>query len=96
MSDLRLRGSFLGALDAAGQTYGERTLVIVDALNEGEAKRMWEEHLPEMLQTLTGFPHVSIVFSCRQTYERYLIPLWLVEEQRLYKLVHMGFRGQES
>ena len=36
---------FLGALQTAAQAKGTRALILIDALNEGEGKKLWKKHL---------------------------------------------------
>jgi hypothetical protein len=40
---------FLGALEAAAQATGTKALVLIDALNEGEGRKLWNKHLAGML-----------------------------------------------
>lgn len=85
---------FLGALEAAGRAYGCRIILLIDALNEGEGRRLWEKHLPGMLAALAGNPWIGIGVSVRSSYEQLVIPQSLTPT-RLTRVVHPGFEEHE-
>lgn len=85
----------LGALEAVGQCAGSRALILVDALNEGEGKRLWRKHLAGLLSTLASYPWVGIAVSVRSSYESVVIPPHLTSGNRLVRCVHEGFSGVE-
>ena len=88
------RNQFLGALQTAAQVSGRRAVIFIDALNEGEGRRMWAKWLPSMLECLERYPWIAIAVSVRSSYERLIIPDGLVPG-KLKKSVHRGFAGQE-
>lgn len=88
------REQFLGALQAAAEAYGCRAIVLVDALNEGNWRGTWREHLPAFLEELTNYDRVCLALSVRTTYERHIIPEGLVAD-RLVRIEHTGFSGNE-
>ncbi|MBE1554857.1 NACHT domain-containing protein [Sporosarcina limicola] len=83
----------LGALDAAGEAKGTRTLIIVDALNEGNYRLDWINHLTTFAMELKKYPHISLLLSCRETYEEAILPNSISEH--IIKIPHEGFRGYE-
>ncbi|WP_447601033.1 AVAST type 2 anti-phage system protein Avs2 [Nitrospira sp. Nam80] len=83
----------LGALDAAGQATGSRTLLFIDALNEGDGAWLWPQYLGGILTTLARFPHVGIAVSVRSSYEKLVIPHDL--NRRFIREVHTGFADRE-
>lgn len=85
---------FLGALEAAGQAYQCRILLLIDALNEGEGRGLWENYLAGMLGVLAGKPWVGIAVSVRSSYEDLVIPKSLVPN-RLTRVMHRGFEEHE-
>jgi hypothetical protein len=85
---------FLGALEAAGQAYGCRILVLIDALNEGDGRALWEKYLPGMLTEMARSPWLGIAVSVRSSYEALVIPDGLVPG-RLTRVVHYGFQEHE-
>ena len=64
----------LGALDALGEAYSTRTLIIIDAINEGPHKEEWQNHIERLIVELRNYPYIAFVFSCRSTYLQYLLP----------------------
>lgn len=85
---------FLGALEAAGQACGNRVLILIDALNEGDGRRLWGKHLPGMLTRLARSPWLGVAVSVRDSYEDFVIPKGLVPG-RLTRVTHTGFREHE-
>ncbi|MEH7255587.1 hypothetical protein V7111_26105, partial [Neobacillus niacini] len=97
LDQLDIRGGsykqVLGALDAAGEAKNTRTLIIIDAINEGHYKDEWIDHLSSLLTDISNYPHLSIILSCRSTYVNYILPD--LPEDRLTRFYHTGFRGYE-
>lgn len=85
---------FLGALDAAAQARNARSLILIDALNEGDGRDLWQKHLSGMLEALARYPRVAIGVSVRESYEDSVVAEGLVPG-RLVRNVHYGFADQE-
>lgn len=85
---------FLGALNAAGETAGVRTLIAIDALNEKNGQSIWPERLPGLLKDLSDFPWITVVLSCRSTYEDVVIPATL-DGNKLPRVYLKGFSDAE-
>lgn len=85
---------FLGALDGAGEAQNTNTLIIIDAINEGNYREDWESHISSFLLDIERFKNISIVLSCRETYVEWLIPNY-VKKNQLLEITHTGFRGYE-
>lgn len=83
----------LGALDAAGEAKRTRTLIIIDALNEGNHRHDWINHLAALVIEIKNYPHISLLFSCRETYEEVIIPDSI--NDFLVRIQHKGFKGFE-
>jgi hypothetical protein len=90
----RDRDELLAALDAVAQDCGRRALILIDALNEGDGKRLWRDELPGMLRILENYPRIGLAVSCRTSYERMVIPDGLIPE-KLVTLNHRGFSDYE-
>jgi hypothetical protein len=88
------RDEFLGAFEAAAQLRGSRAVILIDALNEGEGKKLWNKHLPGMLTTLSRYPWVGIAVSVRTSYEGTVIPDGVIPN-RLIREIHHGFADRE-
>ena len=83
----------LGALDAAGEARNTRTLIIIDALNEGNYRLEWIDHLASFITELKEYPNIALLLSCRETYKDVIISKTV--EKSLVKIQHEGFRGYE-
>ncbi|MFY0520985.1 hypothetical protein ACOMCU_24645 [Lysinibacillus sp. UGB7] len=83
----------LGALDAAGESRNTRTLIIIDALNEGNYRFEWIDHLASFIAELKEYPHISLLLSCRETYKDGILPNTI--EKNIVRIQHTGFRGYE-
>lgn len=84
------RDQFIGALEATAQANGCRVLIFIDALNEGEGKRLWAQVLPGILTTLARSPWLGLCVSVRTSYEKYVVPDTL-DESRIARIEHRGF-----
>ena len=81
----------LGALDSIGEAHSTRTLLIIDAINEGPHKEDWTNHIINLITELKKYPYIAFVFSCRSTYYQYLLPPKIKIEEMSAKLKHEGF-----
>lgn len=81
---------FLGALDAAAEAAGCRTVLAIDALNERQGIALWETRLPGFIRQVQRFPRLALVLTVRSTYFHYL-PLDGIEN-----IVHPGFAGRSG
>ncbi|MDJ0447367.1 hypothetical protein [Methylocystis sp. JR02] len=81
---------FLGALNAAGEAAGGRTLISIDALNEKNGQAIWPERLTGLLHDIEQFPWIAVVLSCRTTYLELVIPDTL-DAAKLPQIEHRGF-----
>lgn len=61
----------LGALDAAGEAYKTQSLIIVDAINEGNHRDDWHNHIRAFLNEISAYKNISVLLSCRTTYLDY-------------------------
>jgi len=96
---LRLRpdttaDEFLGALEACAQVRGAKALIMIDALNEGEGKKVWKYNIAAFLQTVSHYSWISVAISVRSSYEKAIIPAELINT-RLVRIQHYGFAEHE-
>jgi hypothetical protein len=69
---------FLGALDAAGQAYKCRVLILIDALNEGPGRGIWQKHLAGMLQRISTKPRIGLaVRGCYESNPKRCASYWV-------------------
>lgn len=87
------RDTFLGVLNAKSEASGARVLIFIDAINEGQGKNIWKDHISGFITTLKRFPNIGLVLSLRTSYEKLLIPD--IDSLGATKLIHSGFSGQE-
>ena len=83
----------LGALDTLGETYKCRTLIIIDAINEGGFRKDWYNYLKLFLLQCQMYRNLAVVVSCRTTYLEFIIPGDLLKT--ISKVNHTGFKGFE-
>ncbi|WP_342472465.1 hypothetical protein MHH70_02505 [Metasolibacillus sp. FSL H7-0170] len=95
--ELDLRGvsfkQLLGALDAAGEAKKTRTLIIIDALNEGNNRFDWQDQLMSFIAELKNYPHIALLISCRLTYKDFILPEEI--NGNIVEIFHAGFKGYE-
>ena len=84
----------LGALESAAQARGVKTLLLIDALNEGDGKRLWPKYIGGLLATVAGYAWVSIGLTVRSSYEKIVMPPHISEE-KLVRETHHGFAQHE-
>ena len=96
MKELELGGTFddlLAALNIAGQANGSKSLIMIDALNEGDGHRIWPGYLHGILNAISKYKWVGIAISVRSIYESAVIPVELGSE-KLSRITHRGFEGK--
>ncbi|BCJ98460.1 NACHT domain-containing protein [Anaerocolumna chitinilytica] len=86
--------SVLGALETLGVTYKTNTLIVIDAINEGNYRRDWYSYIHKFILDLQSFEHIAVIFSCRNTYTDFIIPDVVLKNTP--KIVHRGFEGFEK
>ena len=96
VGELGLACSFselLEGLDLAGRAGGSRSLLMIDALNEGAGKDIWKPHIRGLLREMDRFPHVALAVSVRTAYEADIIP-GDIAPSSLHRIEHKGFGGR--
>ena len=84
----------LGPLNAVGERLGTRTLILIDAINEGVGAHYWKRWLPDVVASVQSYPFLAAVFSCRDVYAEYAIPAALRESLPQYHI--QGFYSPEE
>ena len=84
---------FVGALESAAQASDSRALVMIDALNEGNGRRIWPAHLSSFLARLEKSPWIGVILSVRSSYEEAVIPENVRDKAAI--VTHNGFTGHE-
>jgi hypothetical protein len=89
------RDQLLGALDAAGEAAGVRTLLCIDAINERRGREIWPDRIAAFLKDAEAYPNVVVVLSCRSTYLQQIVPPNL-DKAKLPRLDHSGFSMRDA
>ncbi len=87
---------FLGALSSLANAIKSPIPIVIDALNEGPHNEDWKNHLVSLNSTLSSFPPIRLVVSCRSTYQPFVIPDENLETLGWPKVEHRGFSGTEQ
>ena len=85
---------FVGALEAAGQAKGCRTLLMIDAVDKGREHTIWLAHLVPFLARINISPWITVVLSVRSADKDAVIPKEI--QNRAVPQEHRGFEGKES
>ncbi len=84
----------LESLVAKAQSLNTRILFVIDAINEGEARIMWKNHIQNFIETFRPYQKwIGLILSIRSTYIDYIFPVY--DENLAIPLKHSGFKGQE-
>lgn len=87
--------SFLKHLNEAGRQAGTRALLMIDALNEGEGKNFWKNHLAGFIHEVRKYSFIGLVLTVRDTYLKSVVPQTIVDSPDVVKVEHRGFEGYE-
>lgn len=82
---------FCKEFNERAQSKNKKTVIIIDALNEGEGKHFWKNYLLSFLNFIKKFKNIAVVLSVRSNYVRSVLPENIEYEFPLYKLEHKGF-----
>lgn len=85
----------LGALNAKAESQRSRIIVAIDALNEGNGRRVWPKNLKSFIESFKHYPWLGLIVSLRDSFEDLIAP-----EKKIYKSIasriyHPGFDGLE-
>lgn len=64
----------IAALHAAGLASGQRSLIVVDAINESADPSDWSTRLPELEAVVARYPNVLVLVTTRPTYADLIWP----------------------
>ena len=81
--------SLLQLLDSIGQTYKQRILIAIDALNEGEGTDIWLKYLAGLETEIRNYTWIALAVSVRTDYIQDIIPQNCHE--RMVLIEHQGF-----
>jgi hypothetical protein len=79
-------------LQQLGVAHRERSLIIVDGVNEGR-RAEWRDAISELLTLVRGQTHVGLIVSCRTPFEH--IAIDETDLTSFHEITHHGFEDQE-
>lgn len=98
-NQLRVKGIdelvFLSALNSQAESEQKRTLLFIDAINEGEGLYIWPNRLKSFIESVKAFPWLGLVLSLRSSYEDLIAPEDQFDESVILKIEHEGFANYE-
>lgn len=94
LSNLDIESSinnFLWAIDSKSKELNKRAFIIIDALNEGEGKLLWENYFQSFINWIKKYPNIAFIFSIRTPFEDIILPKGAIEENNINTYKHRGF-----
>lgn len=82
---------FLAELNLLGNRNKSRVVIFIDALNEGNGKKIWKDYLGGIIEKLKLYPWVGLVMSIRTEYIHLLINDNDSLVKDLVRVTHKGF-----
>ncbi|MEM9389559.1 MAG: ATP-binding protein [Bacteroidota bacterium] len=86
---------FLGALNAKAESVQTRLFVIIDALNEGNGRKVWPKKLRSFIRSFEEYPWLALVVSIRTPFDKLIAPKEKIDELVAPRVRHTGFEGIE-
>ncbi len=83
--------SFLKEFDRRAKAINKKTIIMIDALNEGSGKLFWKNYLLNFLNIVKEFKNISIVITVRSNFMRSVIPDNIYDDFPLTSIEHRGF-----
>jgi hypothetical protein len=77
------------------ELYSKKAIIVIDALNEGEGRRLWPKYFQRFFERISNNKHICFVFSVRSTYLDEIIPDYTLIENNISKYKHIGFENYE-
>lgn len=67
LSDIKIE-EFLSAIDVAGKANRRKSIIVIDAINEGTGCKFWSNNLTIFLSKLKNYKNLCCIISCRKEY----------------------------
>jgi hypothetical protein len=81
----------LGALNAKAEASGNRLLLMIDAVNEGEGRLIWPKNLESFITLILQYPYLGLVISIRDTFTELIAPDDQITDALAVRIEHDGF-----
>jgi len=86
-----------GLESAALVSRSGRALIVVDAINEGAGRDLWQSRATGFRADVRAHQRVALILSVRDTYENVVLPDGFADDSDLVtRLAHPGIEGRES
>lgn len=98
LDSLDLAGStdqFLSTINREAERTGKRAILIIDALNEGEGRGLWNSHFQKFIDKIKEYSYISFVFSIRTPFISQLLPEGFIDINKITKFKHHGFSEED-
>lgn len=82
---------FLGALNAKAELKQKRTIIFIDAINEGKGRIFWKDYLVSFIESIKKYEWLGLVFSIRSSYFDLVIPERIKNDETITNIIHYGF-----
>lgn len=82
---------FLRTIDSKAKEVNKRAFIIIDALNEGEGKKIWDNYFQSFINKLKKYSNIAFVFSIRTPFEDTILPKGIIEHNNINTFKHKGF-----
>ncbi len=88
---------FLQALDKWGEEYNTRTLIMIDAINETENPKIWQDGIIKFCEQIKSYPNLALAMSVRDVEKNKIITPENEEyiSNEIVEVEHKGFEGIE-
>ncbi|WP_249414935.1 ATP-binding protein [Citrobacter sp. RHBSTW-00535] len=86
---------FLEKLNLYGQKTGKRVLIFIDAINEGNGNKFWNDNINSFVDEIKNFEWLGLIMSVRTTYRSVTISCENVERNNFEIHEHIGFQNVE-
>lgn len=86
---------FLEKLNLYGQKIGKRVLIFIDAINEGNGNKFWNDNINSFVDEIKNFEWLGLVMSVRTTYRSVTISSENVDRNNFEIYEHIGFQNVE-
>ena len=82
---------FLGALNAKAELKQKRTIIFIDAINEGRGRNFWKDYLVSFVESIKKYEWLGLVLSIRSSYFDLVIPERIKNDESITTITHYGF-----
>lgn len=83
--------NFLRAIDSKAKELNKRAFIIIDALNEGDGKLLWENYFQAFINRIKKYSNIVFIFSIRSPFEDIILPKGALERNNINIFQHQGF-----